>query len=111
MSKVFYLIAAIVLALIGATGDFFINLAGEGKKFIDVKWFIIGFLIYASTAFGWFFVMKNIKLATLSVFYAISTLIFLVIIGTFYFKEPINSYEIIGIITAIISLMLLGKFA
>ncbi|MBU2539614.1 hypothetical protein KJ786_00415 [Patescibacteria group bacterium] len=68
-------------------------------------------MIYASTAFGWFFVMKNIKLATLGVFYAVSTILFLVIIGTFYFKEPINIYEMIGIIGAIASLILLGKFA
>jgi len=55
--------------------------------------------------------MKNIKLATLGVFYAVSTILFLVIIGTFYFKEPINIYEMIGIIGAIASLILLGKFA
>jgi len=111
MTKLFYLVLAIFLSFIGVIGDFFINLAGEGKKFIEFKWFIIGFLIYASTAIGWFFVMKNIKLATTGIFYAVSTVIFLAILGTFYFKEPINIYEIIGIIGAIVSIILLGKFA
>ena len=77
-------------------GDFFINLAGEGKKFIELKWFVIGFLIYSSTLFGWFFAMKNVKLATAGIFYAVSIVIFLTIIGTLYFKEPINIYEIIS---------------
>jgi len=111
MDKLIYLIGAVFLALVGVLGDFFINLAGEGKKFIELKWFVIGFLIYASTALGWFLVMKHIKLATLGVFYAVSTIVFLVIVGTFYFKEPINAYEIVGIITAIVSLIILGRFA
>ena len=105
------LIAAVLLALIGVIGDFFINLAGEGKKFIELGWFIIGFLIYAATAFGWFFVMKHIKLSTLGVFYAISTMLFLTIVSVFYFKESISPYEIIGIVLAVISIILLGKLA
>ncbi|MCX6764720.1 MAG: transporter [Candidatus Nealsonbacteria bacterium] len=108
--KLISLIFVAVLSLVGVIGDFFINLAGEGKKFIELKWFVIGFIIYASTAFGWFFLMKNIKLSTLGVFYAVSTMIFLTIISVFYFKEPINNYEILGIVTAVIALVLMGKF-
>jgi len=112
MDKIlFSLLITIFLGLVGVIGDFFIKLSGNGTKFMELKWFIIGFLIYASTAFGWFYVMKHVKLATLGVFYLISTIIFLTIVGVFYFKERLNLYEIIGIITAIISLILLGKFA
>ncbi len=112
MDKIlFSLLLIVFLSLIGVIGDFFIKLSGSGTKFIELKWFIIGFVIYALTAFGWFYVMKNIKLATLGVFYAISTVIFLTIVGVFYFKEHLSVYEIVGIITGIISLILLGKFA
>jgi drug/metabolite transporter (DMT)-like permease len=109
--KLLSLFGAIFLSAIGVLGDSFIKLSGSGKNFMDIKWFILGFIVYGLTAFGWFFVMKNIKLSTLGVFYAISTVIFLMIVGVFYFKEPLNNYEIIGIILAIISLILLGKFA
>jgi len=108
--KLISLVFIAILSLIGVVGDFFINLAGEGKKFIELKWFIIGFIVYASTAFGWFLIMKNIKLSTLGVFYAILTMIFLTIISVFYFKEPINNYEILGIIVATAALILMGKF-
>jgi drug/metabolite transporter (DMT)-like permease len=108
---VLWLLFSIVLALIGVVGDFFIKLSGNGTKFIELKWFIIGFVIYAMTAFGWFYLMKNVKLATLGVFYSISTVLFVTILGVFYFKESINFYEIVGIVAAIISLILLGKFA
>jgi len=105
------LLGTILLALVGVAGDFFINLAGEGKKFIDWKWFTLGLIIYASTAFGWFFLMKHIKLSTLGAFYAVSTVLFLTIVSVFYFKESVNTKEVFGIGLAIISLILLGKFA
>mgnify|MGYP001612833759 CR=1 FL=1 len=98
------------LAVVGVAGDFFIKLAGHGPKFIEIKWFIIGLLIYASTAFGWFYVMKHIKLSSLGVIYSLTTVLFLVAIGVFYFHEKLNIYEIIGIITAIVSVILLSRF-
>lgn len=109
--KLLALIVTVVFALVGVIGDYFINLAGEGRKYIVTKWFVIGLLIYASTAFGWFFVMKHIKLSTLGVFYAIPTIIFLALISVFSFKESINVYEILGIILAILSVVLMAKFA
>jgi drug/metabolite transporter (DMT)-like permease len=111
MNKLIPILIAVFLSLVGVIGDFFIKLSGSGTKFMEIKWFVIGFLIYGLTAFGWFYVMKNIKLATLGVFYAISTIIFLVIVGVFYFKESLNVYEIVGISLALISLIILGRFA
>lgn len=109
--KIISLLIAVFLAFAGVVGDFFIKLSGKGPRFMEIRWFILGFLIYALTAFGWFFAMKNVRLSTLGVFYAISTILFLVVLDTFYFKETINAYEIAGVVLAIISLMLLGKFA
>jgi small multidrug resistance pump len=109
--KIISLFFVIILSMIGVIADFFIKLSGNGAKFVDLKWFIVGMVIYGLTAFGWFFVMKNIKLTTLGVFYSISTIIFLALVGVFYFKESINNYEVIGIILAIASLILLGRFA
>ncbi len=111
MNKFVPIIIAVFLSLVGVIGDFFIKLSGQGIKFMEIKWFVIGFLIYGLTAFGWFYVMKDIKLATLGVFYAVSTVIFLVIVGVFYFKESLNVYEIVGISLALISLIILGRFA
>lgn len=105
-----FLIAA-CLAAIGVAGDIFIKLAGIGPKFIEMRWFIIGSLIYFSTSFGWFYVMKQIKLSSLGVVYALTTVLLLVAIGVLYFHEKLDIYEIMGIITAIISLILLSRFA
>ena len=71
------IILAIFLGLVGVAGDFFIKLATTGAKSPVIKWFIIGMLIWASVAFGWYYVYKHLKLSTSAVFYAISTVIFL----------------------------------
>lgn len=108
---VFYaIILTIILSIVGVLGDFFINLSGEGKK-MDVKWFVIGFLIYASTAFGWYFAMKYAKLSTLGVFYAVTTALGLTLMSVLYFHESLTVTEGVGIFIALIALVLLGRFA
>jgi drug/metabolite transporter (DMT)-like permease len=106
-----YIFLVILLAAIGVVGDFFIKLSGDGEKFIDVKWFVVGSLAYLSTIVGWFYVMKHIKLSSLGVIYALTTVILLVVVGVFYFHEKLNIYEIISVIAAIVSIILLGRFA
>ena len=104
-------IIVILLSLVGVIGDFFIKLAGNEQKSLGTAWFILGLLTYASTAFGWFYVMKHIKLSSLGVIYALATSLLLIIIGVFYFHEKLNMQEVIGMTMAIISIILLSRFA
>ncbi|MBI5467456.1 MAG: transporter [Candidatus Kerfeldbacteria bacterium] len=99
-----------LLAVAGVIGDYFIKLAGHGPRYIDTKWFVLGLVIYAATAFGWFWVMKHIKLSSLGVIYSLTTVLLLVGIGIFVFHEKMNVYEIIGTIGAIGSVVLLSRF-
>jgi len=108
---IFALLVTIAMTLIGVLGDTFLKMAGSGTKYIDWKWFVLGLVLYASTALGWFFVLKHIKLATLGAIYSILIILFLAIIGVVYFKEALNMYEISGIGLAIVSLVLLTRFA
>ncbi len=110
MNSLIWLGAVVGLALIGVLGDFFIKLSSV-KSPANLKIFLLGLVIYASTAFGWFFVMRHVKLSTLGVFYALGTVLFLTILSVGYFKESLNHYEALGIILAIISLILLARFA
>jgi small multidrug resistance pump len=101
----------VLLSIAGVVGDFFIKLSGNTKKFIEPKTFLIGFIIYSSTAFGWLYVMKHVKLATLGVIYSLTTVMLLVLVGVFYFNDPLNWSEIVGILAAVASLLLLSRFA
>ncbi len=108
MSPIFIVI---FLSIVGVLGDFFIKLSGNGQKYIDLKFFALGAFIYALTAFGWFYVMKHLKLDVLGVIYSISTLLVLVFVGAIYFKESFDAYEIAGIVLAVASVLLLRRFA
>lgn len=111
MSKYFYIFIVVLMSAFGVIGDYFIKLSGNSQKYMLVRWFVLGLLIYSFSAFGWFFVMKHIKLSTLGVYYALTTVILLVGLGLIVFKETLNIYEIIGVLLAVASLILLARFA
>src|SRR5262245_50795768 len=97
------------LSLVGVVGDFFIKLSGNGPKYVDLKWLILGFVVYSSTAIGWFFAMKHVKLSNLGLIYGVTTVIALVLVSVFYFKETLNVYEIVGLAAGLSALVLLGR--
>ncbi len=99
------------LSLITALADAFIKHASLQEAFSGWKWLLLGALIYAATALGWFFVTKKFKLSTAVVLYSVSLIIFLTLISVFYFKEKISPIEIFGIVLAITSLIILSRFS
>jgi small multidrug resistance pump len=110
MNKFLALAMAILLSLITVLADYFIKKASLENGILN-KWLISGALIYALTAFGWVFVMKNMKLSTLGALYGISCITILAVISVFVFHEKISTVEIIGILLGIISIIILYKFA
>ena len=107
-------IAVLVTAafsVIGVVGDYFLKLASAREQPLRTGWFYLGFVLYASTAFGWVFVMRHLKLATIGVLYSISMVLLLPAIGVVLFQESLNYFEVIGIVLAVVSLVLLMHFA
>jgi multidrug transporter EmrE-like cation transporter len=104
-------IVTIAFSVLGVVGDYFLKLASASESPLRSLWFYIGFVVYASTAFGWVFVMKHLKLATISVVYSVSMMLLLTAIGVVLFRESLNYYEIAGLLMAIASLILLVRFA
>lgn len=101
----------IAFSALGVVGDYFLKLASGQPEWFKSKWFYIGFAIYASTAFGWVFVMRHLKLATIGVVYSVSMILLLSAIGIIGFRESLSTYEYLGIAMAIGSLVLLVRFA
>src|SRR6476469_9785430 len=100
-------IVTIAFSVVGVVGDYFLKLASGKDESLKSPAFYIGFVIYASTAFGWVFVMKHLKLATVGVVYCVSMVLLLTAIGVVGFKESLSVREIVGIAMAIASLVLL----
>jgi multidrug transporter EmrE-like cation transporter len=105
------ILVTIAFSVVGVVGDYFLKLASESESALETKWFYLGFALYASTAFGWVFVMKHLKLATIGVVYSVSMMLLLTAIGVVFFRESLNYYEITGLVLAITSLFLLMRFA
>ena len=104
-------IVTIAFSVVGVVGDYFLKLASAREQPLRTGWFYVGFALYASTAFGWVFVMKHLKLATISVLYSVSMVLLLTSVGVVLFRESLNSFELAGIALAVASLVLLMRFA
>jgi drug/metabolite transporter (DMT)-like permease len=105
------ILVTIAFSVVGVLGDYFLKLASAREQPLRTIWFYVGFVLYASTAFGWVFVMKHLKLATISVLYSVSLVLLLTAVGVVVFRESLNTYEVIGIVLAVASLVLLMRFA
>ena len=110
-TKTIAVLVTVAFSVIGVFGDYFLKLASAREQPLRTSWFYLGFALYASTAFGWVFVMKQLKLATISVIYSVSLVLLLTAIGVVLFREPLNYFEVIGIMLAVASLVLLMRFA
>lgn len=105
------ILVTVGFSILGVVGDYFLKLASAYENPLRSAWFYLGFAVYSSTAFGWVFVMKHLKLATISVVYSISMVLLLTGVGTVFFRETLNYYEITGLAMAIAALILLMRFA
>ncbi|WP_413174171.1 hypothetical protein [Anabaena azotica] len=105
------ILIAVALSSLGVLGDYFLKIASNNESSLQTRWFLFGVVILASTAFGWVYTMKHLKLATIGVIYSVSTVVLLALVGVTFFQESLNPYEIVGILLAITSLVLLSAFS
>src|SRR5262245_35564214 len=110
-SRTTAVLVTIAFSIVGVVGDYFLKLASTRAQPLRAGVFYVGFALYASTAFGWVFVMRSLKLGTISVVYSVSMVLLLTAIGAVFFRESLNSFEVAGIVLALASLVLLVRFA
>ena len=101
------ILVTVGFSALGAAGDYFLKLASNQEYPLRTRAFAVGFVVYASTAFGWLFVMRYLKLATISVVYSISMIVLLALIGALFFDERLSTREVVGVVLAIAALVLL----
>lgn len=105
------ILVTVGFSAVGVLGDYLLKRASAYENPLRSRWFYVGFAVYASTAFGWVYVMRHLKLATIGVVYSVAMILLLTAIGAIIFRESLNAYEIIGIVMAVGSLVLLMRFA
>jgi drug/metabolite transporter (DMT)-like permease len=107
-----YLAAAVaaVMSGVGIIGDYFLKRASAEPRPLLTWSFLAGLVLYSSTAFAWVYLMRQLKLATIGVIYAVCMILLLTGMGVFLFDESLNRYEAAGLILAIASVILLARF-
>ncbi len=104
------ILATIGICLFSATADYFLKRASEQNAPLMTVWFVLGFGMYACTAFGWVFVMRRLQFATLGVVYASTMVILMAAIGVVVLGETLRWQEALGIVLAVASIFLLARF-
>jgi len=109
--KALGVVVTVAFSLLGVVGDYFLKVASEQPSALATRSFYAGFVVYASTAFGWVFVMRHLKLATIGVVYSVTMVLLLTAVGVFGFRESLSAAEVVGLLMAVTSLILLMRFA
>ena len=97
---------AIVIA-----GDYAIKLAVERGHTLASPVFLAGCGLYALSAVGWFLAMRHISLAQTGVAFSIFSLLALAGLGVVAFGERLAAREILGVILAVCSMLLMARVA
>ena len=71
--------------------------------------FVGGALIYGLSAFGWFYALRSLNLATLGGVYSLSTVILVALAGVFLFGEKLQVTEYAILIVAVIAIAVLWR--
>ncbi len=71
MKHQFAILITVGFSVVGVAGDYLLKIASAQKNPLKSPWFYLGFAVYASTAFGWVYVMRHLKLATIGVVYLV----------------------------------------
>ena len=109
-AKSLAILVAATMSAVGILGDYFLKRASEAQQPLTTRAFLIGFVLYASTAVAWTFVMRHLTLATIGVIYSMCMILFLALMGVVVFNEPLHRSEIVGIVLALGALVLLARF-
>lgn len=104
------LVLTVVMSCFGILGDYFLKLASDKPNPFLTRAFLVGLVMYASTAFAWAYVMRHLKLATIGVVYSVCMILLLTGMGVFFFGETLSRSEMVGIGLALASVILLARF-
>jgi small multidrug resistance pump len=109
-TKTLAILVAALMSAVGILGDYFLKRASAADQPLATRSFLIGFVLYASTAVAWTYVMQHLTLATIGVIYSMCMILLLALMGVVVFDEPLHRSEMLGIVLALAAMILLARF-
>ena len=99
------------LAAVCCCADYFLKKASQLPSPFSSAPFWIGLVIYSLSAFGWVMALRWFKLSTIGAVYSVVLIVLLALIGVTVFSEKINGLEILGLLLACASIVILTRFS
>lgn len=111
MHRLVVLTMVVALSLICVLADYYLKRAADSAHLIINRYFVTGTALYAASAFGWVFVLRHAKLATIGAVYSVILVVGLALLGVLVFRESLTPTEYLGMGFAVVALVLLSRFA
>jgi small multidrug resistance pump len=105
------LIAVLGIAILTVGGDYLLKIASQQEQMFRNVHFVCGAAIYALGAFGWTLAFRHMKMASVGAIYSTITVVLLVLLGMLAFRERLSGSEILGVMFALASIVLLLRHA
>ena len=102
--KYFFIILVIVVSVLEIAGDILFKEWSLQKKNI---YLIIGTILYMGATIFWAFSLKYQNLSKAVVIFGVLTVIIGVLVGVFFYKEPLSLLNIIGVVFGLACIILL----
>lgn len=102
------LLVVIALSALTALADVLVKKAAEINR-IDSIYLVLAAGIFGASAYGWYFTLKHINLATLGGVYSLVTVLLLVLAGTVFFGEKLKFPDILVLAMSVIALIVFWR--
>lgn len=102
------LLIVFALSALTVVADVLIKKASDQNQLWS-GFFLMGALIYGLSAFGWFYALRSLNLATLGGVYSLSTVVMIAAAGVVFFQEKLQPAEILVLVVALISIIVLWR--
>ena len=109
MSEAKIAMAVVVLfSALTVVADVLIKKAAD-QNHLGSIFFAGGALIYGLSAFGWFYALRTMKLATLGGIYSLSTVVMIALAGIIFFGEKLTLLESAVLFIAVLAIAVFWK--
>ena len=100
----------IAIAAITVFADYLLKLAALGNGFFGWRFLIVGAIIYACTALGWFYLMRETTLSNIAIIYSMSSIILLFGLSVLVFSERFEWRDALGFCFAVAAILLMSRY-
>ncbi|MEO0912952.1 MAG: hypothetical protein AAFY59_08175 [Pseudomonadota bacterium] len=105
------MVAILGIVVVTIIGDWLLKHASLMPALTGSPYLAGGMVMYMLSGIGFFFAMRHMSLASVGVWYAVLTILFMTALGVFAFDEKLAGREIVGIALALGSLFCMTRFA